>query len=421
FLTNIFPNLEIVSIIFLVNRQLEIEIIKNSDINAIIQVLKYKFVKDFDDNIYRLIGAGCTQKNNENSEFYITKNTRLSELDNLILFKNEIIKIFVCFKNSVTSEILNLFDSFTNLKNIEIHCKPIENCEKFLREFYIFKYINKILLRRYKMEKHIVQGILNLSNLRILIVEHINNEIKDFDLIHNFQDENINILRFLNTLKKLESLIINSTNLSKILSKNEFKNFISNQNFKTLTLSSDECNFFEIPYSLSCRILEDFHFSGKFSSGTTNGLFSGMKITDLKQLSISYCYINQKDSLVLEQLNSLVYLDIDNCNFQNITVTELFCLEKEYVIQEMILIGVKIYINDIKFISKLKYLVDLTLNNCKFCDKSFLHLKGSCFYNLEYFFISYSNATEYDEGIDYLTEEFDKSILTITWDIYDWY
>ncbi|KAK1348419.1 hypothetical protein LUQ84_002423 [Hamiltosporidium tvaerminnensis] len=391
---------------------------------AIIQAIKFRISDNFEKNLYKLIDCKGIP---ENKEYFITKNTKIREIRDLILMKNEIIKLFVYIRTSISEEILSLFDIFINLKSIEIYNFPHKIAKTSFNELTVLKFIDKLILQKCRITEDFMKAIFSLSGLRSLFVKNCKyidikntlfyesgNEIEEFNIIHDFEDNHINVLLLLQLLDNLKCFAIPGKNISKILFTNELRSFLSNKTLENFAINSIESSSVKTIFFLACKIVEKFHFGSGFSPGTLKTLFFDIKMQDLKGFSIYDCKIDKRDKLSFENLTSLIYLEIENCKFKNIKFNCLFNSEKEYVIEELILIKIELYRSDIDLITAFKHLNPIVFDCCYTPDKCFLKIDSKYILKLEYLNISYSVSSNFIEEKNHLLDQMSTNSLILT-------
>ncbi|TBU13515.1 hypothetical protein CWI38_0407p0030 [Hamiltosporidium tvaerminnensis] len=135
---------------------------------------------------------------------------------------------------------------------------------------------------------------------------------------------------------------------------------------------------------------------------------------DLKRFRIYDCRIDKRDKHLFENLTSLIYLEIENCKFKNIKFNCLFNSEKEYVIEELILIKIELYRSDIDLITAFKHLNPIVFDCCYTPDKCFLKIDSKYILKLEYLNISYSVSSNFIEEKNHLLDQMSMNSLIIT-------
>ncbi|TBU00296.1 hypothetical protein CWI37_1051p0010, partial [Hamiltosporidium tvaerminnensis] len=361
---DVFDKLEIIFVIFNVKRKIDKKFNREKRIMAIIQAIKFRISDNFEKNLYKLIDCKGIS---ENKEYFITKNTKIREIRDLILMKNEIIKLFVYIRTSISEEILSLFDIFINLKSIEIYNFPHKIAKTSFNEL-------TLILQNCRITEDFIN--LLVKNCKYIDIKNTlfyksGNEIEEFNIIHDFEDNHINVLLLLQLLDNLKCFSIPGKNISKILFTNELR-----RTLKTL--------FFDI------------------------------KMQDLKGFSIYDCKIDKRDKISFENLTSLIYLEIENCKFKNIKFHCLFNSEKEYVIEELILIKIELYRTDIDLITAFKHLNSIVFDCCYTPDKCFLKIDSKYILKLEYLNISYSVSSNFIEEKNHLLDQMSMNSLIIT-------
>ncbi|TBU13056.1 hypothetical protein CWI38_0544p0020 [Hamiltosporidium tvaerminnensis] len=369
---DVFDKLEIIFVIFNVKRKIDKKFNSEKRIMAIIQAIKFRISDNFEKNLYKLIDCKGIP---ENKEYFITKNTKIREIRDLILMKNEIIKLFVYIRTSISEEILSLFDIFINLKSIEIYNFPHKIAKTSFNEL-------TLILQNCRITEDFIN--LLVKNCKYIDIKNTlfyesGNEIEEFNIIHDFEDNHINVLLLLQLLDNLKCFAIPGKNISKILFTNELRSFLSNKTLENFAINSIESSSVKTIFFLACKIVEKFHFGSGFSPGTLKTLFFDIKMQDLKGFSIYDCKIDKRDKISFENLTSLIYLEIENCKFQNIKFHCLFNSEKEYVIEELILIKIELYRTDIDLITAFKHLNSIVFDCCYTPDKCFLKIDVNIF------------------------------------------
>ncbi|TBU20156.1 hypothetical protein CWI38_0123p0070 [Hamiltosporidium tvaerminnensis] len=393
-------------------------LLSNKNIQAVIQVLKYKIENNFKENISRLIIQERLTLE-KCLHYTFTKNTKLKTVNDLIFFRKEIFKIVIFPKASLSLELLSFIDILPNLKSIEINLSSLKNEITFVDQRYLFKNIIKISFKRCLLTKTILETIVILPDIQILVIEYyefsfpLNNTIREFDLTHDFINTDTVFLLFLKSFKKIECLSFVGENLFKKLFFNDFTEYISNSELKSFSIISEYC-IATNNFSFSCETLQDLQIGNKFTCGTLNSIFSNPKTKGLQKFSIFDCFIDKTDSFAFKNLNNLVDLEIENFNLENIYFHDLFSPETEYVIIELNLSSIKISRNDIQQICKFKHLKRLNLNDCKFEYNTFDSIKRFHLSDMENFNIVYINLEILDLDTNSLIEELGEYFCQFT-------
>ncbi|TBU07546.1 hypothetical protein CWI39_0303p0020 [Hamiltosporidium magnivora] len=372
---DVFDKLEIIFVIFNVKRKIDKKFNSEKRIMAIIQAIKFRISDNFEKNLYKLIDCKGIP---ENKEYFITKNTKIREIRDLILMKNEIIKLFVYIRTSISEEILSLFDIFINLKSIEIYNFPHKIAKTSFNELTNYRRFYKVIFSLSGLRSLFVKNCKYIDIKNTLFYES-GNEIEEFNIIHDFEDNHINVLLLLQLLDNLKCFAIPGKNISKILFTNELRSFLSNKTLENFAINSIESSSVKTIFFLACKIVEKFHFGNGFSPGTLETLFFDTKMQDLKRFRIYDCKIDKRDKHLFENLTSLIYLEIENRKFKNIKFHCLFNSEKEYVIEELILIKIELYRSDIDLITAFKHLNSIVFDCCYIPDKCFLKIEVNIF------------------------------------------
>ncbi|TBU13516.1 hypothetical protein CWI38_0407p0040 [Hamiltosporidium tvaerminnensis] len=184
--------------------------------------------------------------------------------------KNEIIKLFVYIRTSIPEEILSLFDIFLNLKSIEIYNFPHKIAKTSFSELIVLKFIDKLILQKCRITEDFIN--LFVKNCKYIDIKNTlfyesGNEIEEFNIIHDFEDNHINVLLLLQLLDNLKCFAIPGKNISKILFTNELRSFLSNKTLENFAINSIESSSVKTVFFIACKIVEKFHFGSGFSPG----------------------------------------------------------------------------------------------------------------------------------------------------------
>ncbi|KAK1348496.1 hypothetical protein LUQ84_002100 [Hamiltosporidium tvaerminnensis] len=143
-------------------------------------------------------------------------------------------------------------------------------------------------------------------------------------------------------------------------------------------------------------------------SDSVKFLFKNYDLSSINELSLYDFSIDKSNLKAFSNLLNLKELNFFRINFENISLSELFCASQEYKIKIMRLKEINISEKDLIFIANLKNLKKLEFERCYIQQKTYLHCIKMLFINEFYIELTYFKRFGQlsEETIQFIKEAF---------------
>ncbi|TBU13401.1 hypothetical protein CWI38_0442p0010 [Hamiltosporidium tvaerminnensis] len=308
-------------------------------------------------------------------------NSSNKDMITVFAFKDEKYRVYTL--NKLGFEFENfMFDVFiSNIQTIKkINLTIREICMKGLifKNSFINQNINSIKIFSSRLEDDILHNILTIPSLKKLEILYctivFNKEIKFkknmllkylFLEYCNFENPN-RFVNLINSMPKLQQMNLRyNTNLN--VFEQNYKDKISEFEFLT-KLVFCKINDFEgeIPEFPDFKFISNLDIGFRYKEGSIFKLFFNKSLNTIQYLSIHSFKIGKKDEHAISKSKNMKHLYFYDCEFINITFSDLFDTTETYMIERLILEKISLCKPDVLFLNSLIHLKILQLEIEKF-------------------------------------------------------
>ncbi|TBU00285.1 hypothetical protein CWI36_1687p0010, partial [Hamiltosporidium magnivora] len=268
---------------------------------------------------------------------------------------------------------VNILDR-SKIRKIEMHIYNIYVDRIYFESLYISKNLKGFQIHRAKLSSKFLFEVLLLSNLETIVItdstitfpKHTTNYHKhllmnELSIIGCVLENQDRIFEFINSMPKLKNLTLLSNIDTDFFIKIFENNMIKLSLLEKFHFSEEgTCDSGFLDFLNNDSII-DLNVGFRSKEGSLSELFGNEKMLNIEKLQLEYFKIGFKDRKSIVNYKKMHYLHIFECDFYQISFSELFDKNEECAIEILTLINITIRKCDIIFLSRLRKLRSLSI------------------------------------------------------------
>ncbi|TBT98416.1 hypothetical protein CWI37_1764p0020 [Hamiltosporidium tvaerminnensis] len=268
---------------------------------------------------------------------------------------------------------VNILDR-SKIRKIEMYIYNVYVDRIYFESLYISKNLKGFQIHRAKLSSKFLSEVLLLSNLETIVVtdstitfpKHTTNYHKhllmnELSIIGCVLENQDRIFEFINSMPKLKNLTLLSNIDTYFFIKIFENNMIKLSLLEKFHFSEEgTCDSGFLDFLNNDSII-DLNVSFRSKGGSLSELFGNEKMLNIEKLQLEYFKIGFKDRKSIVNYKKMHYLHIFECDFYQISFSELFDKNEECAIEILTSINITIRKCDIIFLSRLRKLRSLSI------------------------------------------------------------